>query len=510
MIKTQINRAKAKLATIAGFFILLALTICPMLEAADDQFRLDFDLTSRHTMDSSRKDYYQTTYAVDKILPSYEKVQYDKSFVSSENDMSLALRGDLNETEFLDVKENLFYQYYDPQDGFSRSYDSLKYKNLDHQLNLTFGSAVGDYDYFQLDYFNNLYDTPEFLAWKMNSNKGKVLLAHEFSERTCLSIDAEYEERTYGNDPDNDYKEGNATIGFVTYIPGRYDYRALPNSSRGDLDFFKNIPTGMDAKNAVEYYTDWQKNPRDDNPLAKYKASKTRGDSYIGLNAKFANRKRTRLDNSYNHSEIEFNSAYEIAKDICLRLNDSYGTRDYSKESNQYFLHDYSSNYLSISSSYDYSEKVSQKLTFINEYYHFKQADEESFHTNTLLFEGYYSFGQSLASVMMSGSRRNFDQARKYYPDDNETRIGIGYDYSITKNLVFRLKDDWVNKDYGTDENELYSSHSRSTWRVGVEKNLSDSQSLEVGYQEDTERHETFTNKNIDEKSLSFSWLMDF
>ena len=72
------------------------------------------------------------------------------------------------------------------------------------------------------------------------------------------------------------------------------------------------------------------------------------------------------------------------------------------------------------------------------------------------------------------------------------------------------MKDDWVNKHYGTDENELYSSHSRSTWRVGVEKVLSGSQSLEVGYQENTERHDTFTNNNVDEKSLSFSWLMDF
>lgn len=480
--------------------------------AADDVFTIDFNLDSRHSVDSSRKNYSEEIYNPASITTTFEDREYDQSFISTTNDMFLALRGDLNETQYLDIKENLYFQYYDPQDTESRSVNSLKYKNLDHQLNMTFGTAVGDHDYFQLDYFNNvnMYDTPSVSEWTMTANKGEAFFTHEFAERTCLVVGATVEERSYENDEDSDYREGAAKIELITFIPGRYDYRAISNSTRGDINYFKKTPTGMDATKAVKYYTDWQKNPRDDNPAARYQATKMRGDSYLAFNANFINRDRIRISNSYNHTEIGFHGAYEIAQDICVRLNESYSSRDYNNESNQYFLHDFTSNYFSLSSNYDYSKNISQSLTFINEFYDFKNSADENYKKNTLQYNGYYSLGQSLASLVLATSKNDYEQSREYYPDSNENRLGISYDYPITSNIIFRFKDDWINTDYGANENSLYSSHTRSTWRVAVEKKLSESQLLELGYQENSEKHDNFMQNNVDEKSLAFSWLMHY
>jgi hypothetical protein len=134
----------------------------------------------------------------------------------------------------------------------------------------------------------------------------------------------------------------------------------------------------------------------------------------------------------------------------------------------------------------------------------------ENFTTNTLKFEGFYSFGRSLASVLLQGMRRRFDESRTFYPDEDELKVAAGYDYLITDQLKFRLRSEYFDKDYLDFEDSYWSSYSRNSWRAGLEKILSANHSLEIAYQENSERHKIYDGNNIEEKSLNLSWLMHF
>ena len=505
---------KAKIALKAlwslGISLVMSIILPTCLLAADDNFRLEFDLFSRNAADSNRKDFYIEEYAIDKVDPEIKKQQYDESYFTTENDMFLALRGDLNETQFLDIKETLFYQHFNQEDGLSRAYDSYRLRKLDHQLNLTYGIAAGDHDYFQLDYFNNIYDVPEYKSWNMSSNKGQALFSHEISNRTCFVLSGDYEERLYDNDSDSDYKQGHARIEISTLLPGRHAYKPLANSARGNRRYFEKFPNGLSARKAVDYYTGWVKNPRDDDPRAKYMTKKTRGDLYLRLLADFYNQDRVNIDNGFNHAELGFEATYEIGHDVGLEIKNAFSKREYDKESNVYFMHDFVSNYLSVSSNYDYTESLSQRLTFINEYFHFGNTPDQDYRNNSIFFEGFYEFGNSLAAIYLGGSQKSYDESRADYPDEKEVKAVFSYDYSITDGLLFRLKEEWVDKDMENNENSLYSSYVRNTWRIAIEKILSENHSLELGFLNNSEKHDNFKENDIEEKSLNFSWLVRF
>ncbi len=499
-----------KALRITGFLLAFLVFVAFPAFSADDFFRLDFDFDSRNTIDSKRTEYFKTFYEVDSPQLKSVASQRDESFFGTENNMFLALRGDLNETQFLDFKETLFYQNYDPGDPLSKSYDSFRYKYLDHQFNLTWGIAAGDHDFFKLDFYNKSFDVNDYSVWKASSNIGKALFSHEFSERTCLSIIGGYEEREYANDIEANYREGTARFELTTFMPGYETYTPIANSIRGEKSLFENYPNGMSAKNAVNYYTNYVRDPRDDDPRAKYTRKKTRGDLYLRFVADFISQDRLKIDNGFNETAGEFEATYEIGQDISLRVNDRFSKRDYEKETNLYFLHDFSNNYFSLSSSFETAENFFQQLTFINEAYNFTSAPEEDYKTNSLIYEGFYKFGKSLASLVVAGQKRAFDQPRADYADDSEMRATFGYDYFITNSLVFRMKDEYLDKDYDQNENYLYSSYIRTTWRIAVEKVFSQNHSLELGYQENNEKHKVFMQNNLEEKSLQFSYLARF
>ena len=76
--------------------------------------------------------------------------------------------------------------------------------------------------------------------------------------------------------------------------------------------------------------------------------------------------------------------------------------------------------------------------------------------------------------------------------------------------LLLHLRDEWIDHDYHDFEDPLYSSFVRHTWRVAVEKVLSRSQGLELGYQYKRETHTLHPVNDQTEKSLFFSWLSHF
>lgn len=490
--------------------LILQMTGLGVAWSADDVFRLEFDLDSRNSIDSTRKDYYRPEYQALATMPQFISDQYDQNFISSENDMFLAIRGDLNETQFLDFKEKLYFKHYNNEDYYSRAVNSRKHKEIDHELNLTYAIAAGDHDYFQLDFFNNYYDVAEFETWQVNANRGSGLFCHEFSEKTALSIEGAYEERQYDHDQELNYRQGEVKFEVVTYLRGRRKYVQLANSMRGNRSFFENFPNGMAARKAVEHYTDWTTSPEDDDPRAKYKAVKTRGDLYLRFYGDASTLERTRIDNRSTNAGVGLAAAYELSDDICLRLEDYYRKQDWRSESGVYYLYDNYTNRLSLGATFEYNPSLSQTITFVDEVQKNTNFAAENQRLNILKYEGLYAHGKTRGSIRFEGLRRRFDENRVLYPDEDELKVAAAYEYLLTEEVRFMLRSEYIDKDYIEFEDYLWSSYQRNIWRAAVEKILSANHSLEVAYQENSERHKNFQTNNIEEKSLNLSWLMSF
>lgn len=478
--------------------------------AADDAFKFEFDYDSRSFVDSTRRDWQEYVYDVATTTPIFKPQQYDKTFMGSSNDITFAFKSDFSETHFLDIKEKFYYRHYNDREPLSRDYNSYRYRELDHLLNVTWGIAAGDHDYFQFDFYNNVFDLPDLKTLSYKSNRGSALASHEFSQRTCFSLTGSFEERQYDTDLDADFREGRAGFEIASLLPGHYKYIPVANSTRGDKNYFAQFPGAMSAKKAIDYYTDFAVNPRDDDPRARYQREKTRGNLFLKVYGDLTSREYTRLDNKYSEVSTGFEAAYEAANDVTLRLGDTYRKTDYDRESGVFFLHDRHVNNLSLSIDYDYSANMAQTLSFSDELQKFSSATEENFRINALTYEGFFSYGKSRASLLLGALRRRYDQKRLYYPDEDELRTNIGYDYLITESLRFRTKSEFVSRDYLEFEDYLYSTHSRNSWRVGLEKSLSSSNSLELAYQENNERNDLHYQNNVAEKTIGLSWLSNF
>ncbi len=493
--------------------MLLVMLLClngQIVFAADDTFSFKFDYDSRSVVDSTRRDYYEHVYDPAVILPAYEKRQYDKTFIGGRTDMMFQISGDLNETHFLDIKENLYYRHFNNRELLSRSYDSFKYRELDHMLNVTWGIAAGDHDYFQFDFFNTILKLPDIESLEFSSNKGSALMSHEFSQRTALTLKADYEERQYDNDQDYNFREAGAGFEVASLIFGKYRYTQVANSSRGERKYFEGFPSAMSAKKAIDHYTSYVTSPHDDDPGAKYKRKRSRGDLFLKVFADMGARDFTRVGNKYNQFNTGFELAYEIADDMTLRLRDTYRKVDFSRESAAYFHHDFSSNLLVLSAEYDYSSDFFQVISFSDELQNHQAAAQHNFRVNAIDYEGFYTFGRSRASLGLRGLRRRFDQSRIDYADEDEYSVLFGYDYLITETLRFRLKSEFLKREFLDFDNDLFSDHNRNSYRMAIEKSLSRYNSLEIAFQQNSEKHQDFFHNNLEEKSLHLSWISHY
>ncbi|HNW35170.1 MAG TPA: hypothetical protein PKM25_09585, partial [Candidatus Ozemobacteraceae bacterium] len=435
---------------------------------------------------------------------------YDKTFISSLNDLNFKLKGDLSEKQFIDVKETLHYQKYTPEDYNAYSLDSYKYTTMDHLLNVTYGMSVGEADTLQLDYYNNVYRIPIDNIWEYTSNRGKLRYSHRAGQYTGLAMEGSYEEREYANDRSSNYEEGIFSLDLSAFLPEHIRYTPVSNTMRGDKSTFETMPTGMDMRKAVDHYTNWTRRPGEPDPQAKFLSCVTRGDLYLTLLGDLKTQRRTTIDNGYYQPSGTLRANYDANDQTKITFEDTYYTRKHDKESDTYFLYNHSSNKLSLSGRYQPSDRLVHILTLSDEYYAHTVHDDQDYRVDTFSWENAFSGGRTAASLNFKATQTRYGTPRLFYADSDQYQVVLGYDYPFTPTWLLHLKDEWLDNKFKEFEDLLYSSYTRHTWRVGVEKQLSTSQGLELGYQSVRERHSEFTANNIIEKSLVFSWLSHF
>lgn len=461
-------------------------------------------------VESNRKDYFDAVYSYDNPVPRYEKKQYDKSFYGTDSDLFFVLKTDLNDTSFLDFRESLYVRHYNEEDPKSLDYSSNRHNEIDHNFNMTFGLSLGIFDYVQLDYTNNIFDGGFFDSLNYRSNKGRVLVTHDIAERTCLAISGTYEERSYDTDKTLNFKEGRASIEISSLLPGSNEYVQIANSSRGERSTFENTPTGMDTRRAVDYYTTYVKNPRDNDPTAKYILNQTRGELYIRAFSEMSQRERTELKNNCNEIVGGFETIYRTDNNMRVRLNEVYTDQDFDKESNINNLHDGHSNYLALTFDYDCTNNFSQSLTYSNELYKYKKASDENNKANSITYDCYYAEKHYRASFVVGTTKRAYNLASEVTPDETENRVAVCCDYDIIESLVFKFKAEYADIDYHDFEDELFSNYKRKTWRLAIEKDINEALSVEAAFQSNSEKHKKYNQNNIEEKTVGVSVVGKF
>lgn len=476
----------------------------------DESSHFEGTLDLKAFVESNRKDWFDRVYKYNSPTPTYEKKQYDKSFYGTDADLNLALKTDLNDTSFLDLKESLYVRHYNREDPDSLSYKSNRHNELDHNLRLTFGVAAGLKDYFQLDYINNIEDGGVIESLNYKSNKGRVLALHEFAERTCVAFTGSYEEREYDTDKEQNYKEARAGFEISTLLPGRDEYVQISSSTRGEKSTFEKVPGAMAAKNAIDFYTTYRRNPRDDDPTAKYVCNQKRGELYLRGFGEIAQRNRVNLNNDCDEVVAGAEAIYKTSDNMRFRLHEVYTKQDFKWESNKNFLHDCNSNYIALSVDYDCTEKFSQSLIYSNEIYNFGKAEQEDNKANSITYESFYCGKNYRVGFVVGAVVRKFDQNTELNPDETEKRASITYDYTIVKDLKLKLKAEYADLDYHEFENDINSNYKRKTWNVAIEKGICDYVSFELAYQSNSERHEEYTQNDIEEKTVGISLIGRF
>ena len=495
----------------------LALTISPesvtsglFAQEADENTSFEGSARIKAFVESTRKDYFDTVYSFGNPVPRYEKKQYDKSFYGTDSDLSFALKTDLSEVCFLDFKESLYLRHYNREDPFSLDYNSNKHNEIDHNFRTTFGVVAGTYDYIQLDYINNIYDGGVFDSLNYKSNKGRALVAHDFDERTCVAFTGSYEEREYDSDKILDFKEARAGFEVSGIMSSRSEYVQIANSSRGEKATFEKVPGAMAARNAIDYYTTYIRNPRDDDPTAKYVLNQVRGEMYMRGFGEIAQRERVRLDNECNEIVGGFETIYKTTDNMRVRFNEIYTDRDYDRESNINDLHDGFSNYAAMTLDYDCSKNYSQSFTYSHEFYKYKHAANRNNKTNSFTYESFYCGKNYRTSVILGSVKREYYTPGVVAPDETERRAAFCCDYDIIESLVFKFKAEYSDLNYHDLQDDLFSNYKRKTWKIALEKGLGECLSFETSFQNNIEKHKIFNQNNVEEKTVGVSLIGKF
>lgn len=490
---TEKFNGKFKLAAVAA-----AVLLCTSGFAYEGDYA-DINIFSRSFIDSSRCDYYETVYRTDSTESSVEKRQYDKSFLGTCTDINLKLKADVSERSFLDFSENLYWRHYNEEDPLSLGYDANRYSELNHTFNLKWGLVAGDNDFFELNYYNSALDLNSFKGLNNRSNKGIAVFRHNVEDKSCFTFTGSFEDRVYKNDPAADYKEMGATVSFSSRVVRKDEYIQIANSTVGNREYFKTLP-GLKPVKAIEHYTNYDINPNDSDPNAKYRKRTEVGEIIYNVFGGAFGGEYSNLNNEYVQAKGGFEVAYEAAKDMSFRINETYSKTKYDRESMINWLYDNSRNKLTIAVDHDLSDVAMQTLAYTNEIVNYSNADAKSYKVHSITYDGFYSFGKSTASVVLGAARRRYDDPALFYPDENETRFNAAYDYKITESIKFKLKGEVIKSEYVNFENELYSNYHRRSLRTGIEKIFTPYTALELAYQQNIERHDTFTQNNVDER----------
>lgn len=483
---------------------------CANFCAADDKAKFVCDIQSSSFVESARCEYYEAVFSPDSIFPVYNPGQYDKTFLGTANDMNFKLKTNVNDNIFMDFTENLYLRYYNDEEPLSLGHKSYRYNEINHLFNAKLGINSGEHDYFQLDFYNSILNFDYLEVLNSKSNRGSAMFSHEFDERACLSIIGNIEEREFEFDTVRNYKESRVMLAVSSLLPSKNQYIQIADSARGSKEYFKTIPGTLKPRRAIDYYTDYETNPYDSDPGAKYMRRKNMGEVIIKGFGEMAAGELTELTNEYKEMVGGFEVSYEAAENMALRLNEVYRKTEYDRESMLNYLYDNSSNYIAIALDHDLSETTAQTLTFSNERLSHKNAETEDYKVNAVTYEGFYSFGRSTSTLLLGTAQRRFDNPALYYPDENEFRFNLGYDFLITDSIKFMTKGELTESEYKNFENELYSTYNRKSLRAAIKKTFTPYSSLELAYQQNIEKHDTFTSNNVEEKIVGLTFNANF
>ena len=479
-------------------------------QEADENTSFEGNARIKAFVESTRKDYFDKVYSYTNPVPRYEKKQYDKSFYGTDSDLDFSLKTDLSDVSFLDSKESAYIRHYNREDPFSIDYTSNKFNEIDHNLRVTLGLSAGPHDYIQLDYINNIYDGGEFESFDYRSNKGRAMVAHDSDERACAAFTGSYEEREYQSDKVMNYREGRVGFEVSGIISSRSEYVQIANSSRGEKATFEKVPGAMAARNAIDYYTTYVRNPRDDDPTAKYVLNQTRGELYMRGFGEIAQRERVRLDTDCNEIVGGFETIYKSTENMRVRFNEVYTDQDYDRESNINDLHDGFSNYAAMTVDYDCTKNFSQSFTYSHEFYKYKHNADKNNKANSVTYESLYCGKNYRTSVLLGSVKREYYNTGVFAPDETERRAAFCCDYDIIESLVFKFKAEYADLNYHDMQDELFSNYKRKTWRIALEKGLGECLSLEAAFQNNVERHKVFDQNNVEEKTVGVSLIGKF
>ena len=495
-------KGKSKLATVIASVLLC--TSAFAFEAGD----FECNIFSRSFIDSSRCDYYETLYRTDSTKTEIEKKQYDKSFLGTCTNLDFKLKADVSERSFIDFSENLYWRHYNEEEPLNVGYDAYKYSELNHTFNIKWGLVAGDSDFFELNYYNSALELDRFDSLNNHSNKGVAIFRHNVEDKSCFTIKGNFEDRVYKNDPVLSYKEMGTEVSFCSRVNRKDEYIQIANSTVGDKEYFKTLP-GLKPIKAIEHYTNYDINPNDSDPNAKYRRRTEVGEIIYKVFGAAYSGEYVNQNNEYIQAKAGIEFSLEAAEDVTLRLNETYSKTEYDRESMMNWLYNNNSNKVSLSVDYDLTDIAAQTLTYSNETVNYSNVDAKSYKVNSLTYDGYCSFGKSTASVVIGAARRRYDDPALFYPDENETRFNATYDYRITESIKFKLKGEVIKSEYVNFENELYSNYHRRIFRTGIEKSFSPYTLLELAYQQNTERHDTYTQNNVDEHIVGLNLIFN-
>lgn len=484
------------------------LAAVPMVLCASYRFDLNYDAWT--TFESSRKDYRVLEIPAIGSEPRMIEREYDKSFIGSVHDLYLAFEKNFGDWHFLDIRENLHFKTFRPEEFRSFSGNTMQYRMVDHRLDVVYGAMIGDDDLFKLNLRHAVNQIPDNNVWDFNSYGVTGKLYHLVKTDQTLSIDVRYDERRYANFETDNFNEGAAGIEYSVFIPRRIHHRLISASARGDRAMFERVPTGLATRKAVDYYTSYTKKPGDEYG-AKYVSNLAQGDWWLNLRGEVLARRLTSFSNGFSQPRITLSTTYHFSRFGRVYLEDTYYQRDYKNESDRFALYDHYSNRFLISSLHEPEGNFIYQFAFSNKIVGHPRRRENDFSINQLSFETRYERDATFASVHLRGKRHKYDLSRQLYSTNDEIRAIAAYDYFLTPSTILNFKNEWVDARYNEqDETLLYSSFVRTTWQVGVEKLLSESQSVEVGYQYSNEKHKIFSDNNQTEKNLFFNWYSNF
>jgi hypothetical protein len=493
--------------TIGRLLVFLsAILLFPAAGYGFQTMKFDHSYHSSTMVDSTRKDYYTLSFTNTASDPTRVPSAFDRSAVGTVHDLTLTFKGDLTDSQILDLGESLHYRKYSPEDFTSSHLDLHKYSYLDHLFSAAYGVAIGTSDFFRADFRNNILMMSGDPLAEYSANSGHLRYSHRLQEHFALSFAGGYETRNYDNDDTADYEESVFSMELSRFFPEKYRYQPISSASRGARQTFSTYPNGLSARKAVDYYTDWSKNPGDPEPNAKYLQRVVRGDLHLSLTGDVRRRRQTAIDHEYQQPQGTFRAAYDAARTVRLLLENTYYQRTYDTESAYYHLFDHHSNRAALSGTYRPNHHWSHIISAANEFSSYDQRTDLDFVLNTISWESFFTNAPHTVTLFLQDSLTRYDQSRSYFSDSDRIQVLAAYALSLTDSWKFHLKDEWIDHDVKTFEDLCSYSYVRNTWNAAFANALDQRNTLELGYRNSRQMGGRYKHQDATEKCVYFSW----